>query len=242
MNWFCPVFTDLNIFFVVPFTVEPVFLEQKKVRVCLIITTAVRVFEKIQIQFVFFCFRVWWIHFFVGFATSPKLTMVFKFVRSITLNTLRSLNSTRYGGVSPFPTIFTLWNTKVHVGSSDCDDILFHIKVLINKAFGLTSTLNIPDINPNNRHIWLQKNFDNSWFWSENNIIKNLILLNDLLYIARREAFLRFVMGEIGNAYYFQIRLRLWESRNFYIKEVNVINILCIFQWCISLIALQPCW
>ena len=79
-----------------PFTVEPVFLEQKKVRVCLIITTAVRAFEKIQIQFAFFCFRVWWIHFFVGFATPPKLTMVFKFVRSITLDTLRSLNSTRY--------------------------------------------------------------------------------------------------------------------------------------------------
>jgi len=43
-NWFCPVFTDLDIFFVVPFIVEPVFPEQTKVRVCLMITIAVRAF------------------------------------------------------------------------------------------------------------------------------------------------------------------------------------------------------
>jgi len=75
--------------------------------------------------------------------------MVFRFVTSVTLDTLQSLNSTRHGGVSLFPTIFTLWNTRVHVDSSDCGDILSHIKAPINKAFGLTPTLNIPDINPN---------------------------------------------------------------------------------------------
>ena len=59
----------------------------------------------------------------------------------------------RHDSMSPYPTIYTLCNTRVHVGSSDCSDILSHIKVLIDKAFSLTSTLNIPDINPNNRYV-----------------------------------------------------------------------------------------
>ena len=193
------------------------------------ITMAVRAFENIWTQFAFFCFRVWWVHFFIGFAEPPKLTIVFIFVRSIILDTLRFLNSTRYGDVSPFLTIFTLWNTRVHVGSSDCGNILSHIKVLINKAFGLTPALNIPDINPNDQHVQLWRNFDSLWFWSKDDVIENLILLNDLLYIARREAFLRFVIKEIRNAYYFQIELKLWELRNFHIKRVNVINIFYVF-------------
>ena len=72
------------------------------------VATTVRAFENIWIQFAFFCFRVWWVHFFIGFAELPKLTIVFRFVRSIILDALRFLNSTRYGGMSPFPTIFTL--------------------------------------------------------------------------------------------------------------------------------------
>ena len=190
---------------------------------------AVRAFENMWTQFAFFCFRVWWVCFFIGFAELPKLTIVFRFVRSIILNTLQFLNSTRYSGVFQFPTIFTLWNTRVHVGSSDCSNILSHIKVLINKAFGLTPALNIPDINPNDQHVQLWRNFDSLWFWSKDDVIENLILLNDLLYIARREAFLRFVIEEIRNAYYFQIELRLWELRNFHIKRVNVINIFYVF-------------
>jgi len=75
--------------------------------------------------------------------------MVFRFVRSITFNILQSLDSTRYGGISPFPTIFILRNTGVYVSSSNGSDIPSHIKAPINKAFGLTPTLNIPDINLN---------------------------------------------------------------------------------------------
>ena len=221
----CPIFTDLNIFLVVPLTVEPVFPEQTKMRVYLVIAMAVRVLENMWTQFTFFSFKVQWVCFFVGFAAPPKLTIVFRFVRSITFNVLQSLDSTRHDSMSLFPTIFTLRNIGVHVSTSNDSDIPSYIKVLINEAFSLTPTLNIPDVNPNDRHNWIRRNFDNLWVWGKNNIIENLILLDNLLYIARREVFLRFVMGEIRDAYYFQIGLRLRESRNFYIKEINIINV-----------------
>ena len=163
-NWFWPVFIDLDVFLIVLFMVEPVFLKWAKVRVCLVIAMAVRALENMWAQFAFFYFKVQRVHFFVSFAAPPKLMMVFRFVRSITFDTLWSLNSTRYGGMSLFPTIFTLENTRVHVSSSNGSNILSHIKALINKAFGLTPTLNIPDVNPNDQHIWLRRNFDNSWF------------------------------------------------------------------------------
>ena len=79
--------------------------------------------------------------------------MVFGFMWTIAFDILRSLNSARHSGVPLFPIIFTLWNTRVYVSSSDSSDIPSHIKVLIDKSFGLTPALNIPNVNSNNRHI-----------------------------------------------------------------------------------------
>jgi len=75
--------------------------------------------------------------------------MVFRLVRAIALDTLKVLNSARYSCMSPSPAVFTLRDTRVHVGFSNGGNILPHIKTPINKALGLTSTLNIPYINPN---------------------------------------------------------------------------------------------
>ena len=68
--------------------VEPVFLKWAKVRVCLVIAMAVRALENMWAQFAFFYFKVQRVHFFVSFAAPPKLMMVFRFVRSITFDTL----------------------------------------------------------------------------------------------------------------------------------------------------------
>jgi len=94
-----------------------------------------------------------WVGLFIGFAAPTELTVVFGFMWTIAFDTLRSLNSARHSGVSPFPTIFTLWNTGVHVSSSDSGDIPFYIETLIDKAFGLASALNIPNVYPNDRYI-----------------------------------------------------------------------------------------
>jgi len=51
--------------------------------------------------------------------------------------------------MSPSPAVFALKDTRVHVGSSNGGNILPHIETPINKALGLTPTLNIPYIDPN---------------------------------------------------------------------------------------------
>ena len=79
--------------------------------------------------------------------------VVFRFMQTITFDVLRFLNSARYSSMFPFPTIFTLQNTRVHVGFFDSSNIPFHIEASIDKAFGLAFALNIPNVYPNDRYI-----------------------------------------------------------------------------------------
>jgi len=53
----------------------------------------------------------------------------------------------------PFSTIFTLWNAGVHISSSYSGDIPSYIKTSINQTLGFAPTLDIPNVNPNDRHI-----------------------------------------------------------------------------------------
>jgi len=79
-------------------------------------------------QFPFLCFQPWRIDFGVGLAAPPKVAMIFGLVGTITFDALGPLNSTRERHVIPFPTIFTLWNTRVHVSSPNGCDIPSNIE------------------------------------------------------------------------------------------------------------------
>ena len=154
--------------------------------------------------------------------------MVFRLVRTIVLDILRALDLAEHSYISPLPAVFVLKDARVHVSFLNDGNILLYIKVHINKAFGLTSTLNILDIDPNNWHVRLWWYFDNSQFWSENDVVKNLILFNDTFHIAGWKTFIRFVIREIGYAYGFQVGFRLRKSRVFHIDGIDIINFLYI--------------
>jgi len=49
----------------------------------------------------------------------------------------------------PFPAIFTLQYFRVHVSSSNSCDIPSNIEVMVDEAFSSATTLDIPNINPN---------------------------------------------------------------------------------------------
>ena len=170
-----------------------------------------------QTQFSFFCFKMRWVCFFISFAVPTKLTIIFWFIWAVTFDAFGTLNSTRKCSVFPFPTIFTLWNAGVHVSSSYSDDIPSYIETFINQTLGFAPALDVPNINLNDQHIWLQWDFDDLQFWSKYNIVKNLILFDDVLNIARSEIVLKIIVREIWNAYYFKIGLGLWEPRNFHV-------------------------
>ena len=119
--------------------------------------------------------------------------------------------------MSLFPTIFTLWNAGVYISSSYGGDIPSYIETFINQTLGFAPALDVPNINLNNQYIWFWWDFDDLQFWSKYNIVKNLILFDNVLNIVRSEMVLRIVVREIWNAYYFKIGLGLWKLRNFHV-------------------------
>lgn len=50
--------------------------------------------------------------------------------------------------VTLFSTVFTLWNTRIHVHAMNCDNKASYIKSSVNETLGLRSALSIPYIDP----------------------------------------------------------------------------------------------
>jgi len=51
--------------------------------------------------------------------------------------------------MSPFLAIFTLWNSRVHVSSSNCCNIPSNVEVTVDEALSSAATLDVPNIDPN---------------------------------------------------------------------------------------------
>jgi len=70
-------------------------------------------------------------------------------VRAIALDVFGFLNMIGQSCMSPSPVVLALRNTRIHIGSLNCCDKPPYIKASINKTLSLTTTLNIPNVNPN---------------------------------------------------------------------------------------------
>jgi len=99
---------DLSIFLLLPFSVELVSLEWTLVGVSLVVLPAIRAFERVWAWFAFLCLEARRVHLLINLATPPKFTVVFGFVRAITLNTLGTLDSARKSHMTLLPAILTL--------------------------------------------------------------------------------------------------------------------------------------
>jgi len=55
--------------------------------------------------------------------------------------------------MTPFLAIFTLQNSRVHVSTSNSRNEPTDIETLVNKRLGFTTALDVPYINPNDRHV-----------------------------------------------------------------------------------------
>ena len=54
-----------------------------------------------------------------------------------------------------FPTVFILRNTRTHISTLNGSDILSNIEAAVDSSLGFGITLQILDINLNNKYIWL---------------------------------------------------------------------------------------
>ena len=126
------------------------FPEWTQVGVCLVIFMTIGALEQMQTRFIFFHLKIERISFLIYFAIPSKLTMVFSLVRAIALDALRALDIAGHSCIFPSLAILALRDIRVYVGSSNGCNKPPYIKTPVNKTFSLTSTLNIPNVNPNN--------------------------------------------------------------------------------------------
>jgi len=79
--------------------------------------------------------------------------VVLGFVRSITFNAFKPLDSVRKGCMSLPPAVFALGHTQVYVSSSNCGYIPSNVKAPIDEALSFNPTLVIPNVYPDNQHV-----------------------------------------------------------------------------------------
>jgi len=114
--------------------------------------------------------------------------------------------------VAPFPAIFALGNSGIHICSSNRSNVVIHIEAPIDKQFSIMTTLYIPYIYPDDGHVGLWRDFDYSWSGCKRNIVKDVVLFEDGFNIRRCEFLLGVHMRVVWYANDFQIRFRLGES------------------------------
>jgi len=156
-------------------------------------------------RFALLGFKPRWVSFVVGFTTPSKLSMVLRLVRAVAFNTFGPLDTARESRVALFPAILALENSGIHVGTSYHGDVVPHIEAPVDKKLGVMATLYVPNVNPNDGHVGLWGDFDNSWFRCKGDVIKYMILFEDGFDIRRREFGLRILLIVVRYANDFQI-------------------------------------
>ena len=105
--------------------------------------------------------------------------MVFNLVQSITLDTPRALEVISKGGMFPLLVVLVLWDSRIHICTSNSSNITTNIEASIDKHFGQRTTLHISNINSNNSHVQFWRDFDNMRFQSDFDVVKNMSRFND---------------------------------------------------------------
>ena len=106
-------------------------------------------------------------------------------VGTIVLNAFGPLNSTHTSSVTPFPAVFTLQHTRVHVHTINCGDEAAYIEPPVDEALGFGTTLCIPYIDSYNGHVQLRGDFDYSQFGGQNDVVEDMIAYQDIFYLVR---------------------------------------------------------
>jgi len=89
------------------------------VAVYLVIILAINTFKGIYIRFVFQSLESSRVYLKIGFVVLSQVIVVYNFMQTITFLTLSTINLTYKSSMFLFPIVFTLGDTKVHVGFMD---------------------------------------------------------------------------------------------------------------------------
>jgi len=123
---------EFLLFSTMPLTIEMVAPVWTTIAVCLMVVFAVHAFEDMWTWLAFLGGRT--ICFLVFYATPCFLSVVFGNVGSIALGTPGDMRVTAKCRMSPLPTVLTLWNAWVHVGTFDGSDESSNVEVMIDNV------------------------------------------------------------------------------------------------------------
>ena len=140
------------------------------------------------------------------------MTMVNCLMRTIALDIFGTLNITNSHSVFPFPAVFTLWDIWVYICTMYYNNETSYIEVSVDDRFGFGTVLSVPNIDPNNGHIWFQRNFNNSRPRSKNNVVENVVVFENFLDIFRRNVWV-WLFINIWDIYNFEVKFWLREPR-----------------------------
>jgi len=167
---------------------------------------AVETLKQMRAWFTLLCFKSKWVDLSVSFATPGKFLMIIDMIGTIALSAFRSLNATDSCQVIPLPAIFALGNTRVHVGISYCSDNVSNIESSVDDSSDIAIILVVPNIDPDNCHIRLGRDFNNVWSQCKDNVVEDVIILEDAFDILRGDMHAR-IVNVIWNAYNFKVGL-----------------------------------
>jgi len=98
----------------------------------LMVSFTIGALERMRARFASLGFESWWVNFIISFTAPTELSVVFRLVRAIILDTSSSLDPTRHGGMTPFPTILAERDARVHVRTSDGGDKVSYVETSVD--------------------------------------------------------------------------------------------------------------
>jgi len=106
------------------FSVEVVFPEGAQRVICKVVVLAVDVFELVWAWLTFLHFKSRGVRLFVGLIAPGHVPVVLKLVGAATFLTLGAMGATQESGVTPFPTVAALGDSRVHRCTSYSGNVL----------------------------------------------------------------------------------------------------------------------
>ena len=123
------------------------------------------------------------------------------------------MNATNSCHVIPFLVILVLWDSWIHICTMYYGNKASHIEASIDNFLHVGTILHIPNVNPNNGHIWFRQNLYDSQFGSENNVVEYVINFENAFNFLRWNSHI-WVFANVKDSYDLEVQLGLWKSRS----------------------------
>jgi len=123
---------ELLLFFTMPIPSEIVMPVRTTRAVCLMISFAIHAFEDVRTWLTIFGSHL--ICFLILHTTPCFLPVMFGCMSSIALGASGDVRATVECQMFPFPTVLTLWNTWIHIGTTNGHDKLSNVESMIDNV------------------------------------------------------------------------------------------------------------